>query len=232
MTGFVWICSENEEQQYLLRMSISLAKRYYPELPRLVFTSDITLQVDAECLYVELKYTNDPEPSKNIVDPLINSPFDYTYFMCNRTMIISRFDHLIQHADFEAQIRPNRGYHKYNALPYEISNAFIGFNKSGITDFYSWYQDNKFPKYFNSQHLLAGYYEHNNFKVHNNLCCCTSADRLEFLEELLGVQPRKLCGMPITHWLNFPLLDLDRNYKEFEKLMWINDYEKFKDRLY
>ena len=67
MTGFLWICSENEEQQYLLNLSIQLAKRYYPELPRLVFTSDKTLQVDAECEYTELYYSdeNEAQRSKN-----------------------------------------------------------------------------------------------------------------------------------------------------------------------
>ena len=70
------------------------------------------------------------------------------------------------------------------------------------------------------------------FTVHNNLMADGCADRLEFLHTLLGTQTRKLCGIPFTHWLNFPLLDLDGQYKEFEKIMWINDYDKFKERLY
>ena len=231
MTGFVWVCSENEEQQYLLHMSISLAKRYYPDLPRLVFTSDITLQVDAECLYTQLKHTNTASPSLNILDCLAISPFDYTYFLCNRTMIISRFDHIIQHTDFEAQIRQNRGYHTYITQPFELSTVFIGYSKQGVKLFNNWWKSNN-KAYVSAQHALTDYYEEHPFTVHNNLASCASVDRLEFLEELMGTQPRKLCGIPITHWLNFPLFDLDRNYKEFEKLMWINDYEKFKQRLY
>ena len=39
-TGFFWIVSDSEEQQQLLKWSIILAKRHYPELPRCVLTSD------------------------------------------------------------------------------------------------------------------------------------------------------------------------------------------------
>ena len=231
MPGFMWVCSDNEEQQYLLSMSIHLAKRYYPQLPRLVLTSDASLSVDAECLLTELLYSTDAAPDKNILDCLIKSPFEYTYFLCNRTMIISNFDHVLTGSDFEAQIRPSK-YHDYVKHPYEISNGFIGYSKLGVAKFDSWYKTKKLTDYVTSQHLLADYYAEHPFTVHNNLMADGSADRLEFLDTLLGTQSRKLCGIPFTHWLNFPLLDSFQNYKEFEKIMWINDYDKFKQRLY
>ena len=231
MTGFMWVCSESEEQQYLLNISIHLAKRYYPQLPRLVLTSGSSLSVDAECIQTDLLYSNDPAPDKNILDCLVKSPFEYTYFLCNRTMIISNFDHVLTGSDFEAQIRPS-SYHDYIKQPYEISNAFIAYSKRGVAKFDNWYKTKQLADYVNSQHLLADYYAEHPFTVHNNLMADGCADRLEFLHTLLGTQTRKLCGIPFTHWLNFPLLDLDGQYKEFEKIMWINDYDKFKERLY
>ena len=231
MTGFMWVCSESEEQQYLLNISIHLAKRYYPQLPRLVLTSGSSLSVDAECIQTDLLYSNDPAPDKNILDCLVKSPFEYTYFLCNRTMIISNFDYVLTGSDFEAQIRPSV-YHPYIKQPYEISNAFIAYSKRGVAKFDNWYKTKQLADYVNSQHLLADYYAEHPFTVHNNLMADGCADRLEFLHTLLGTQTRKLCGIPFTHWLNFPLLDLDGQYKEFEKIMWINDYDKFKERLY
>jgi len=230
MAGFMWVCSENIEQQYLLNMSIHLAKRYYPQLPRLVLTSDSSLSVDAECLLTDLLHSNDAAPSKNILDCLVRSPFDYTYFLCNRTMIISNFDHVLTGSDFEAPIRGNTD--PIVKTPYQIANAFIAYSKRGVAKFDNWYKTKQLTNYINSQHLLSDYYAEHQFKVHNNLLSSTSTDRLEFLETLLGIQTRKLCGIPFTHWLNFPLLDLAQNYKEFEKIMWINDYDKFKERLY
>jgi hypothetical protein len=230
MTGFMWVCSDNEEQQYLLNISIHLAKRYYPQLPRLVLTSDSSLSVDAECLLTDLLYSNDVAPDKNILDCLVKSPFEYTYFLCNRTMIISNFDHVLTGSDFEAQIRGNTNPRV--KTPYQISNAFIAYSKSGVAKFDSWYKTKQLTNYMNSQHLLADYYSEHPFKVHSNLLSSTSVDRLEFLEALVGTNPRKIGNIPFTHWLNFPLLDLDNRYKEFEKIMWINDYDKFKERLY
>ena len=230
MTGFMWVCSDNEEQQYLLNISIHLAKRYYPQLPRLVLTSDSSLLVDAECLLTELLYSNDPAPDKNILDCLVKSPFEYTYFLCNRTMIISNFDHVLTGSDFEAQIRGSKNPRV--KTPYQIANGFIAYSKCGVAKFNDWYRAKQLTNYMNSQHLLADYYTEHPFKVHNNLLSSTCTDRLEFLEDLLGTNPRKIGNIPFTHWLNFPLLDLDNRYKEFEKIMWINDYDKFKQRLY
>jgi len=230
MAGFMWVCSDNEEQQYLLNISIHLAKRYYPQLPRLVLTSDASLSVDAECLLTDLLYSTDAAPDKNILDCLVKSPFEYTYFLCNRTMIISNFDHVLTGSDFEAQIRGSKN--PSVKTPYQIANGFIAYSKSGVAKFDNWYKTKQLTNYINSQHLLADYYAEHTFKVHNNLLSSTCTDRLEFLEDLLGTNPRKIGNIPFTHWLNFPLLDLDNRYNEFEKILWINEYDKFKQRLY
>ena len=96
--GFFWIVSNDANQQKLLGWSMILAKRHYPELPHCVATSDNSFSCDAQMIYFEP--TRD-DPSHESVYALHLSPFDTTYFLCNRSMIIFRFDHLLSGVPFQ-----------------------------------------------------------------------------------------------------------------------------------
>ena len=100
-TGFFWIVSDSEEQQQLLKWSIILVKRHYPELPRCVLTSDRAFSCDAEMI----RFDSVRDPTHESIYNLYMSPFDKTYFLCNRSMVMSRFDHLLSDATFESAKR-------------------------------------------------------------------------------------------------------------------------------
>jgi len=101
--GIFWVVSEDPTQQKLLKWSIQLAKRHYPELPRCVATTDSSLKVDADTISF-IPRQSDPKIESALQISL--SPFERTIYLCCRSMILHRFEHLLQQCEFEGHCQP------------------------------------------------------------------------------------------------------------------------------
>ena len=130
--GFFWIVSDNATQQKLLKWSIILAKRHYPELPCCVATSDTSFSCDAQMIYFDAVRD---DPSHESIYNLHLSPFNTTYFLCNRSMVMYRFDHLLADVTFQT----SKHYFEQND-PHCMheDNAIIVYDKQTISQFHSW----------------------------------------------------------------------------------------------
>jgi hypothetical protein len=225
--GFMWITSDHPLQQDLLKVSIELAKRLYPEIPRLVLSKDSSLQVDADIELIEALHS---DPDCDVAYHLSKSPFNRTVFLCNKSMITSRFEHLLHECAFEASVK-SAGGHTYLQTPYRVMNNILNYSKQGIELFDAWLHRQN-TEWQNSDHIITWYHRDNCVMFNYKLVAEQSCPREDFLNETFQSDLRsRICGTPIDHWLNFPIFDLSKDYDVFKRLFYIGRYQLLDDSL-
>ena len=213
--GFFWVVSNDATQQKLLKWSMILAKRHYPELPHCVATSDSLFSCDAQMIYFEP--TRD-DPSHESVYALHLSPFDTTYFLCNRSMIMFRFDHLLSGEPFETS---KHYFEENDAHCMEEDNAIVVYSKHIIKQFHSWLLTQEIdwiPK--RPRHILHEWRKQcSDYYINDKLLIDTESGKRHFMK-VFDIQTRKeLCGVPFPLWFRFPIFDLDKSINTFYNMV-------------
>ena len=214
--GFFWVVSNDTTQQKLLKWSMILAKRHYPELPHCVATSDNSFSCDAQMIYFEP--TRD-DPSHESVYALHLSPFDTTYFLCNRSMIIFRFDHLLSGVPFQT----SKHFFEENNDPHgmEEDNAIVVYDKHIIKQFHSWLSTQKIDWIpWRPRHILHEWRKHYpDYYVNEKLMIDSEANKKHFMKAFDIQSRRELCGVPLPLWFRFPIFDLDTSPDVFYNMV-------------
>ena len=137
--ALLWTTSPCKIQQKLLDTSLIFAKKVYPELPRVVYTNDLTYKND---LIDDLRNPDWPDNHKQelkVFDLLPLCDFDIVWSLCNRTILMFNFDELLKTDHFECIIRPNARTPTEKRVPecnesFIVSNAFFQINRDEIKD--------------------------------------------------------------------------------------------------
>lgn len=213
--GFFWVVSDDALQQKLLEWSIILAKRHYPDVPRCVATSDSSFSCDAQMIY--FKPTRD-DPRHESIYMLHLSPFDTTYYLCSRSMIMFRFDHLLAGATFETS---KHYFEEDDPHCMEEDNAIIVYNKHVIKLFHSWLLTQKIdwiPE--KPRHILNEWRKHYpDYSVNEKLMINSESNKRHFMKVFDVQSRRELCGVPLPLWFRFPIFDLDKGFDTFYNMV-------------
>lgn len=214
--GFFWVVSDDKIQQKLLTWSIKLVKYHYPELPRCVATSDSTLQVDADIVMFQPQYDG---PKLDGILQLPLSPFKRTIYLCCRSMVLRRFEHLLSDVPFEGDCHPI-DVHSY--LDYWIRplHAWLSYTDCEAKKFKEW-RDSTTHKWLpnNPSSVLVAWHQYSNYKL-NSLIAIDSHSTKTWWSKHLKLETRKeISQIPLPFWFQFPVLDLAYDFELFEKLI-------------
>lgn len=212
--GFFWVVSDSKEQQQLLKWSITLAKRHYPELPRCVATSDRAFSCDADMI----RFDAVREPHHESIYNLYMSPFDKTYYLCNRSMIMSRFDHLLSDATFESA---KHFYEEGDKDTNIEDSSILVYDNHTIKYLHLWLiaQDRDWLPGL-PRHILHEWRKHYpDYYVNDKLLISSESNKRHFTK-LYNLQSRtELCGIPLPLWFRFPIFDLAKDYDTFYEMV-------------
>ena len=213
-TGFFWIVSDSEEQQQLLKWSIILAKRHYPELPRCVLTSDRAFSCDAEMI----RFDSDRDPTHESIYNLYMSPFDKTYFLCNRSMVMSRFDHLLSDASFESA---KRFYEQGDEDTCNEDAALVVYDSQTIRFFHLWLsaQDKEWVPGRPRQILHEWRKHYPDYFINDKLLVNCESNKRHFTKALNLQSRAELCGIALPLWFRFPIFDLSKDFDTFYEMV-------------
>ena len=214
--GIFWVVSDDPTQQKLLRWSIQLAKRHYPELPRCVATTDSALKVDAETISFTPRQS-DPKIESALQISL--SPFERTIYLCCRSMILHRFEHLLQQCEFEGHCQPIADHPYLNHWIRPI-HAWLSYTKKAAQEFDQWSKEVD-HKWLPGQpaHVFTEWHKYKPYPVNSRVCIDAYSTK-QWWTKYLKLQTRfEIDKRPLPLWFQFPVLDLEEDYDKFEKLI-------------
>lgn len=222
--GFLWVVSDSAEQQQLLQWSIEHAKRIYPEKPRLVVSKDHTLQVDAELKLVEAQHEN---PECDLCYQLHHSPWERTIFLANRSMVLNRVDHLLEAVPFETPVKSPHN-HDYLQCEWRCCNNLISFSREGVTQFNTWLHQTE-RTWVNSDHILTTWSKHSSVQLNWQLIAEGGQFESYYRELFQGDSRLSACGIRLPHWFQFPVFNLEWDFKRFHELTLTHEWSRLRD---
>lgn len=142
--GFVWFCSKDKDQQKLLKISSSFAKKNHPEIPQCVFTQSKSFTPEVDNLIYLKEWPSQNNLRMSMFHLLESCPFDYNHILSNKTMIINNIEHLINDNKDQVNIRINhprktQGNKDFPRTSWFVDNTYLKLSKSSCKELAKFY---------------------------------------------------------------------------------------------